>query len=363
MASGRAAPPASACNAHEAYNAYVAAARPEPGPRGVPGGSLSMVPGMAVAGIRAREPRVAVLPAGVRPWAADAVRSGGGVVVDPDDAEALVWTSTGNETGYSAEDLTKTLAAHTAIRWVQLPWAGVEPYAAAGVFDEAHTWTCGKGVYARPVAEHALALALAGLRHLQAYAKERSWTAQAGISLVDAQITIFGGGGITTELVSLLEGFACEITVVRKHPVPMKGVEKVIAWEDRRSALGSSVAVVLALALTPETAGCISERELAAMRADAWLVNVARGQHVVTDDLVQALAAEVIGGAALDVTDPEPLPDGHPLWALSNCLITPHTANTYEMAMPLLTARIAENVRRFAAGEELIGTVDPALGY
>jgi phosphoglycerate dehydrogenase-like enzyme len=99
------------------------------------------------------------------------------------------------------------------------------------------------------------------------------------------------------------------------------------------------------------------------MAGHAWLVNVARGGHVVTDDLVAALTAQVIGGAGLDVTDPEPLPSGHSLWSLPNCLITPHTANTAEMAEPLLTARIRENVRRYAAAESLIGEVDPDLGY
>ena len=99
------------------------------------------------------------------------------------------------------------------------------------------------------------------------------------------------------------------------------------------------------------------------MEEHAWLVNVARGPHVVTDDLVEALRDGAIGGAGLDVTDPEPLPDGHPLWSLPNCVITPHVGNTREMAVPLLSARIAENVRRWAAGEELIGPVDPTLGY
>jgi phosphoglycerate dehydrogenase-like enzyme len=99
------------------------------------------------------------------------------------------------------------------------------------------------------------------------------------------------------------------------------------------------------------------------MASHAWLVNVARGGHVVTDDLVAALEEELIGGAGLDVTDPEPLPSGHPLWRLPNCLITPHTANTAEMAEPLLTARIRENVGRYVAGESLVGAVDPDLGY
>ena len=99
------------------------------------------------------------------------------------------------------------------------------------------------------------------------------------------------------------------------------------------------------------------------MESHAWLVNVARGRHVVTDDLVWALREGVIGGAALDVTDPEPLPAGHPLWSLPNCIITPHIGNTPEMAVPLLGERITANVRRYLAGEELIGLVDVRHGY
>jgi D-3-phosphoglycerate dehydrogenase len=121
--------------------------------------------------------------------------------------------------------------------------------------------------------------------------------------------------------------------------------------------------VVLALALTPETTGLVGVEELALMDGDAWLVNVARGAHVVTDDLVAALDAGAIGGAALDVTDPEPLPDGHPLWALDNCLVTPHVANTWEMAEPLLAERVRANVERWGRGEALLGLVDPRLGY
>ncbi|MFP4513514.1 MAG: NAD(P)-dependent oxidoreductase, partial [Acidimicrobiales bacterium] len=99
------------------------------------------------------------------------------------------------------------------------------------------------------------------------------------------------------------------------------------------------------------------------MADHAWLVNVARGRHVVTDDLVAALRDGAIGGAGLDVTDPEPLPPEHPLWSLPNVLITPHVGNTPEMGVPLLAARVTENVRRFAAGEDLLGIVDVDLGY
>jgi phosphoglycerate dehydrogenase-like enzyme len=92
-------------------------------------------------------------------------------------------------------------------------------------------------------------------------------------------------------------------------------------------------------------------------------VNVARGRHVVTDALVAALAAGEIGGAGLDVTDPEPLPDGHPLWTQDRCIITPHTADTPEMVRRPLALRIRDNVTRFAAGEPLSGVIDPAAGY
>jgi phosphoglycerate dehydrogenase-like enzyme len=99
------------------------------------------------------------------------------------------------------------------------------------------------------------------------------------------------------------------------------------------------------------------------MGSGSWLVNVARGGLVDTGALTDALRAGQIGGAALDVTDPEPLPSGHPLFYLPNCLITPHTADTEEMTRPLLADRIAENVRRLAAGQQLVGQVDPDLGY
>jgi len=313
-------------------------------------------------------PAIAVGPSTTRPtprpWIADAVTAGGARIVDPAEAEALVWT---DEAGDPDDDaptaLRRLLDEHPAIRWVQLPWAGVESYAAAGVFDHDHVWSCGKGVYAPPVAEHALTLALAGLRNLKRFTTAQSWGEQSGISLQGGRITIFGGGGITEELVRLLHPLGPTITVVRRHPRPMPGVETVIDFEERYEALKGADLVVLALALTPETRGVISEIELELMEPHAWLVNVARGEHVVTEDLVIALREDAIGGAALDVTDPEPLPDGHPLWALPNCIVTPHTANTEDMAVELLSARVTENVRRWAAGEPLLGLVDPELGY
>ncbi len=305
--------------------------------------------------------RIAVAPAGTRDWICAAAEAGGAHLVDVGEAEGLLWTDAADGDRDAPTALRALLDANPHLRWVQLPWAGIEPY--VGVLDADRTWTCGKGVYAKPVAEHALTLALAGLRDLKRHSTASAWGEQAGISLIGGRVTIFGGGGITTELVRLLEPFDAAVTVVRRHPQPMPGVATVYRFGQRYEALRGADVVVLALALTDETRGLVGEIEFELMEPHAWLVNVARGPHVLTEDLVIALREDAIGGAALDVTDPEPLPDGHPLWELPNCIITPHTANTEDMAVELLSARITENVRRFAAGEELMGLVDPALGY
>ena len=252
---------------------------------------------------------------------------------------------------------------HPELRWVQLPWAGVEPYVDVIRAHADRTWACGKGVYAEPVAEHALALALAGMRNLVAYGRADRWGSPAGSNLLGGRVVVLGGGGITESLLRLLGPFGARVTVVRRHPAPLAGADDVVGVDRIDEVLPDADVVVLALALTPETTGIIDRRRLELLPPHAWLVNVARGAHVATDDLVEVLAEGRIGGAALDVTDPEPLPPDHPLWSEPRCLITPHTANTPEMAVPLLTARVTENVGRWIAGEELIGLVDPAGGY
>jgi len=303
-------------------------------------------------------PLVAVGPAR-SDFAEKAIRDGGGEPADVEArAEALVWLDPADIGG-----LRGALAAASSARWVQLPFAGVERVAEAGLLDPGRAWTSAKGAYAEPVAEHALTLALAGLRQLPQRITARSWGKQAGISLYDQPVTILGGGGITARLLALLAPLRVVATVVRNHPEPVPGAARTVDQARLAEALAGAQVVFLALALTPSTEHIIGHAQLAAMRPDSWLVNVARGRHVDTADLVAALTAGSIGGAALDVTDPEPLPDGHPLWQLERCIITPHTADTTEMVLPLLARRIRDNVARFAAGEPLVGLVDPALGY
>ena len=286
----------------------------------------------------------------------EAVRAGGGAVVDPVEAEAVVWTDPTDAAGLAA-----LLDGAPGVRWVQLPFAGVDRF--AGVLDSERVWTSAKGAYAEPVAEHALALGLAGLRALPSRARARTWGSPAGRRLQGARITVLGGGGIAEALLGLLAPFEVEATIVRRHPAPVAGAATVVGPDGLLGALPGAALVVLALALTDDTRGIVGAEALDRMDDDAWLVNVARGEHVDTGALVDALRQGIIGGAALDVTDPEPLPAGHALWDLDNCLVTPHVANTPAMAEPLFARRVRENVERYRSGRPLAGVVDASLGY
>ena len=286
----------------------------------------------------------------------EAVVRGGGRIVPIGEANGLVWA----DPTVPAE-LPRLLQQAPSVSWVGLPFAGIEPY--VPYLDQQRIWTCARGVYARPVAEHVMAMGLSGLRALVHYARTPRWSEHVGRNLIDGNVVIFGAGGITSELLRLLDGFNCTTTVIRRQAGDLEGATRTVTLDQRLEVLGEADLVVLALALTPETEGVLSTAEFDAMADHAWLVNVARGAHVDTDALLVAIDGGAIGGACLDVTDPEPLPDGHPLWSRHNVLVTPHCGNTEEMGVPLLAAHIEQNVRRFAQGDVLEGIVDTEAGY
>ncbi|WP_460632416.1 D-isomer specific 2-hydroxyacid dehydrogenase family protein [Leifsonia lichenia] len=293
---------------------------------------------------------------------ADAVHAGGGTVAALSDAtRGLVWL-----TYRDAHGLAETLESHPQIGWVQLPYAGVDAFADILAAEDRPglVWTSAKGAYAQPVAEHALALTLALLRVLPKRVVARSWaTEQEGRSLYGLRVVIVGAGGIALELMKLLEPFGTDITIVRRSADPVAGASRTVTADRLAEVLPDADVVVIAAALTGGTHHLFGEREFAAMKETAYLVNIARGGLVDSDALVTALASGVIAGAGIDVTDPEPLPDGHPLWEEPNCLITPHQADTPEMTAPLLAERIRLNARAFLDDGRFVGVVDPAEGY
>ena len=306
-----------------------------------------------------RPPHVAVVPDVT--LFADAAVEGGAEPTGPGEADAIVWSDPADAEGLRA------LLATSPARWIQLPFAGIERFFDAGVITSDRTWTCAKGIYGPATAEHALALLLAGARLLHEHARRTSWwpreRANEARRLAGRTVLIVGTGGIGRALTRMLEPLDAKIVAVNRSGAPMPGAVLTGTADALQDLVPDADFIVLAPALTPETRHIIAAALIGHMRPDVWIVNVGRGGLIDTDALVDALRARAIGGAGLDVTDPEPLPDGHPLWTLDNVIITSHTANTARMAMPELAAMIKENVGRFARGEELLGLVDPALGY
>ncbi|HEU4480427.1 MAG TPA: D-isomer specific 2-hydroxyacid dehydrogenase family protein [Actinomycetota bacterium] len=305
-------------------------------------------------------PRIAIGP---RPEAAllEIVTAAGGEGADAADADAVVWTDPRDPQGL------KALLASSPARWVQLPFAGIESFFAAGVIDPQRTWTCAKGIYGPATAEHALTLMLASARRLHEHVRATTWRdttfGAPERRLAGMTVLLVGTGGIGTALARMLEPLGPRLIAANRSGRSLRGAESTSTIADLPQLLPEADQVVLAAALTPATEGLLGADAFALMRSDAWVVNVARGGLVQTDALVDALRNGTIGGAALDVTDPEPLPDEHPLWSLPNVIITPHVANTWDMAVPELLALVRRNVEAFAAGRDLEGLVDTDAGY
>ncbi|MGH3784159.1 MAG: NAD(P)-dependent oxidoreductase [Pseudonocardiaceae bacterium] len=297
---------------------------------------------------------IAVLPGRTPQQLVTAISEAGGRLVAVDRAEGLIWL------GERASELGGVLSGAPTVRWVQLAGVGVESY--LPLMDAGRQWTCARGVYAQPVAEHALLLALACLRGATVSARARAWWPQPAISLAGAEVVIVGGGSIARALLRLLEPFQVRATVVRRTdtPIPDLTVSPVEAIDQ---LLPRARVVFLAAPLTVSTNGLIDLRRLWSMRSDACLVNVSRGQLIVTEDLVHALRNNWIAGAGLDVTHPEPLPQGHPLWDLPNCLITAHSAGDLERSMNAFVDLVRRNVRRLVDGLQPHGLVDLDAGY
>ena len=305
---------------------------------------------------------IAVLPEPNRMFV-DAVLAGGGEVAEVSaETRGVVWLSS-----QKADQLTALLDTHPQIEWVQLPWSGIDaflPTIKKYVGTNRPLWTSAKGAYSQPVAEHALALTLALLRVFPTRVRARSWSSvPEGISLFGLNVVIIGAGGIAVELIRLLAPFNTSITIVRRSSDAMVGAQRTVTTDKLGDVLPGADVVIVAAASTAETRHLIGAAELDSMKATAVLVNVARGALIDTDALVAALAAGTIAGAGLDVTDPEPLTDGHPLWDEPRVIITPHSADTPDMTGPLLAERIRTNVRAMLGDGRFEGVVDPEAGY
>ena len=290
----------------------------------------------------------------------EAIETAGAKVVPVSpQVKALVWTDYANPQG-----LADLLKSNPQLEWVQLPFAGVDAF--SEIIHSDPVFTSAKRSYSEPVAEHALMLCMALGRILPERIRAKSWGKKHADSLFDAEVLLIGGGGISEQLAEFLIPFRSKVTVVRKRPeqpFAESFTGKVVGFDSLDDQLAKAQFVVLACALTEETRFLFNRERFSLMRSDSYLVNIARGEVVDQEALLEALSSGQIAGAATDVTYPEPLPEGHPMWSEPRLIITPHTADTLTQITSLLSERLRVNVSAWLAGGPLTGVVDKVLGY
>ncbi|WP_224270968.1 NAD(P)-dependent oxidoreductase [Haloprofundus salinisoli] len=260
-------------------------------------------------------------------------------------------------TGISVDE--ELLARAERLELFACTFAGTDHLPMDALADRGVAVTNAGGIHAPGIAEQAIGNILTFTRRLHEgwRRKQRSeWRHFQSHEFTGSTVTVIGLGSIGEALVQRLQGFEVDTIGVRYTPEKGGPTDEVVGFDEDaiHDALSRSEYVVLACPLNDLTRGLIGEEEFATMGPDAVLVNTARGGIVDTDALVSALRWNKIRGAALDVTDPEPLPADHPLWDLENCLITPHTGGHTPNHWDRLADIVAENVDRLDAGGELV---------
>ncbi|MFM5922919.1 MAG: D-2-hydroxyacid dehydrogenase [Novosphingobium sp.] len=264
----------------------------------------------------------------------------------------------------STEDMARIFERATRLKWLNSVYAGVEAFPLDLLAQRGVVLTNGAGINAVPIAEYVMMLMLAQAKNYREVvrAQERhEWLKDSPgkRELSGSKALILGYGAIGQEVEKRLAAFDVSVSKVRRSPGT-----GVLGPDEWRARLDEFDWIVIAVPATAETEGMIGAAELAAMRADAVLVNIARGSVIDQDALTRALDSGTIGGALLDVTTPEPLPEDHPLWALDNAQITMHLSGKAQDRMFQRSAsRFLENLERYRAGEPLVPQVDFGRGY
>jgi phosphoglycerate dehydrogenase-like enzyme len=268
----------------------------------------------------------------------------------------------------------RAFASLPRLRWVQSPAAGVGGMMGPDAAASQVVLTSARGVRARAIAEHVLAVTLALARQLHTAVRrqvEHRWALDeieasgATRTLKGRTMGIVGLGAIGAEVARIAGPFGMRVIATRRRaglPRP-EHVDEVFGPGNLPSLLAASDVVVLSAPLTPGTKQMIDARAVAQMKQGALLVNVGRGKLIDDEAVIAALTDGRLGGAALDVFSTEPLDPVSPYWDLPNVIVTPHAAGTMEDYWTPLVALFSENLRRFEAGAPLLNVVDKEAGY
>ena len=259
------------------------------------------------------------------------------------------------------------------LKWVQLPFAGSDNYARMPVFKERNILLTNlSGAFGQSISEVVLGAVLSLYKHLHLYRdhqREHVWTDEGWQdSPVGKQLLVLGAGNIGQEVARLFRPFGCRITGLwrRQREIPVN-FDRMITLEDLDQELSCADIIVAALPESPETHKLLNRERLGLLKKTAILVNVGRGGLIDHTALAEKLMKRELRGAALDVTDPEPLPEDHPLWDCPNAIITPHISGGSFGHLIATEERLFDicrgNLKRYTAGEPLMNRVDPETGY
>ena len=267
---------------------------------------------------------------------------------------------------YDKRDMAQAIAAASGLRWLNSIFAGVDSMPLPLLQQRGVVLTNGAGINAITIAEYVLMgmLAMAkGYRQVVRAQDRHEWLKEAPgrLELAGSRALLLGHGGIGKLVQARLMAFDVEVTVVRRGAEAGGASLGPDQWRGR---LADFDWIILAVPSTPETLHMLGAAEFAAMKRGAMLVNVARGSVVDQDALVQALLAGQLGGAFLDVTEPEPLPAEHVLWTMDNVHLSMHLSGRSQTRMFERSGqRFLDNLARWRAGQPLLHQVDLALGY
>lgn len=264
----------------------------------------------------------------------------------------------------------KILKAASKLEWLQLNSAGANEYCIPGVLAEQVVLTNASGAYGLAISEHMLGMVLMLEKKLDRYYKNQKahlWRDEGAVhGIWNSRTLVLGMGNLGTEFARRMNALGSHVVGLRRTQKQKPDCyEEQYLMDALEEELAKADIVALCLPGTEATSHLLDERRLALMKPSAILINVGRGMLVDNLALANLLRAGKLGGAAVDVTDPEPLPADHPLWEAPNVLITPHVSGGYHMkeTFERILQITAENLRAYAQGERLRNQVNRKAGY
>jgi phosphoglycerate dehydrogenase-like enzyme len=260
--------------------------------------------------------------------------------------------------------------AGSRLRWIQAASAGIESYLFPELVESPIVLTNAKGTYASHLAEHNLAFILAFSRNFHILARRQQqevWESRSNLvphEIAGETVLVVGMGGTGWDTAWRCHVLGMRVLAITSTPRPFPDFVARSGGKERlHEFLGEADYACLCCALTPETRHLFGAAEFRAMKPTAYVTNVTRGGVIDMEALLEALRTGEIAGAGLDVTEPEPLPAGHPLWKLENVILTPHTSGHSPHSDRRMLELFEENLRRFARGEPLLNVVDKRRGF